>query len=169
MLEVRVCFDALLAQYPTLKSHIDVDSPIVSNTAFENGLVSLQKGTISTLDERSKLAVKRFEVVEERIIPNEDMAQSLVLKALHDSRKITLGGYMDTSRVCPTSNHLERLFSQCKLIRSQLRQRMFPGTLEMLLFLKSNRILWSVLDAEAALNSWTGEDLIVNDIEEDSE
>ena len=56
-----------------------------------------------------------------------------------------------------------------KLIRSQLRQRMFPGTLEMLLFLKSNRTLWSVLDVEAALNSWTGEDLIVNDIEEDSE
>ena len=46
---------------------------------------------------------------------------------------------------------------------------MYPGTLEMLLFLKSNRSLWSVLDTEAALNSWTGEDLIVNDLEEDSE
>jgi hypothetical protein len=73
---------------------------------------------------------------------------------------------VDTSRVCPTSNHLERLFSQSKLIRSQLRQRMYPGTLEMLLFLKSNRSLWSVLDTEAALNSWAGEDLIVNYVED---
>jgi hypothetical protein len=46
---------------------------------------------------------------------------------------------------------------------------MCPGTLEMLVFLKVNRALWSVLDLEAALNSWTGEDLVVIDIEEDSD
>jgi hypothetical protein len=130
MQDVRICFDALLTQYPSLNSHIAVDSQKVSNPAFENGLVALQKGTIGTLDERTKLAIKRFEGEEVAIVLNEDLEQSLVLKALHNSRMISQGGYVDTFRVCPTSNHLERLFSQCKLIRSQLRQRMYPGTLE---------------------------------------
>lgn len=65
--------------------------------------------------------------------------------------------------ICPTSNHLERLFSQCKLIRTQLRQSMLPGTLEMILFLKVNRRYWSALDVELAMNSWDGEDLVVLD------
>lgn len=165
--EVRVCFDALILEYPSLCSHISSGSDIVSNPNFENGIVSLQRGTTSTLTDGAKESVKRFQPVE---INNHQIAnESRVLQALMNNQFSTGGAYVDTTGVCPTSNHLERLFSQCKLIRSQLRQGLAPITLEMLLFLKVNRQFWSVTDVELALNSWSGEDLIFNGDESEVE
>ena len=45
--------------------------------------------------------------------------------------------------VSPTSNICERLFSRAKLIMSATRKNMNPDTLNMLLFLRANRHLWT--------------------------
>ena len=42
----------------------------------------------------------------------------------------------------PTSNIVERLFSNAKLIMTALRKKMDPDTFNMILFLKPNRELW---------------------------
>jgi hypothetical protein len=166
MKDVRICFDVLLEEYPSLDSHISTTSSIVYSEDFENGIVSLQKGNSQVLNNQEKEAMECFKISATTPTVNVD-TESKVLLALRMNRVNSRGHYVDTTGICPTSNHLERLFSQCKLIKSQLRQAMAPETLEMLLFLKVNRHLWSVLDVEAALNSWTGQDLIVTDPETD--
>ena len=107
--------------------------------------------------------VQIFEMSPTNEILEEESSESLVIKALKSKRLLNQGIYVNTTSVCPTSNHLERLFSQCKLIRTQLRQSMLPGTLEMILFLKVNRRYWTALDVELALNSWSGEDFVASD------
>ena len=42
-----------------------------------------------------------------------------------------------------TSNVCERLFSCAKLLLSSLRKNLFPSTLNMLVFLKANRWIWT--------------------------
>ncbi|ETI33442.1 hypothetical protein F443_19877 [Phytophthora nicotianae P1569] len=43
----------------------------------------------------------------------------------------------------PTSNTVERLFSQCKLVLTPQRTCMLPANIEMLAFLRVNRDLWN--------------------------
>lgn len=144
MLDVRIVFDALLEAFPSM-THIAADHVIVSNPKFESGLVSVQRGRLYLSlgeiidDPEIKELLKKFEVSCTTDISEEQSQESLVLKALKSKRLLNQGIYGDTTSVCPTSNHLERLFSQCKLIRTQLRQSLLPGTLEMILFLKVNR------------------------------
>ncbi len=57
----------------------------------------------------------------------------------------------------PTSNIVERLFSNAKLIMTALRKKMDPDTLNMILFLKANRELWP----NAAIIQ-----MIINDLKE---
>ena len=170
MLDVRVCFDALISQFPGMGSHISSRSMIVANPDFETGIVALQKGEVANFTNPVKKLLKRFEL-EEPPLRILDDCESLVLQALQNIRNETQGCYVETVGVCPTSNHLERLFSQCKLIRSQLRQAMLPSTMEMILFLKVNRCYWTVLDVERAMNNYNGEDLITleDEFEEDLE
>jgi hypothetical protein len=122
MLEVRICFDALMHQYPTLDSHLAVDSDIVKNEDFETGIVTLQKGNFAVLTDEVKNTLAKFITNETANEQVETTTESRVLQALRINRATTDGNYVDTRGVCPTSNHLERLFSQCKLIRSSLRQ-----------------------------------------------
>jgi hypothetical protein len=59
--EVVVCFDALILDYPSLRSHISSESDIVSNPNFKNGIVSLQRGFTSTLTAGAKESVKSIQ------------------------------------------------------------------------------------------------------------
>lgn len=61
----------------------------------------------------------------------------------------------------PTSNHCERLFSQCKLILTPLRSSFLPVNFEIIVFLRANRELWdftSLLGIEEAAEH-RGDDL----------
>eukprot|EP00644_Phytophthora_capsici_P019290 jgi/Phyca11/132402/e_gw1.160.10.1 len=44
----------------------------------------------------------------------------------------------------PTSNTVERLFSQCKLVLTPLRRAMMPANFEQLAFLRVNHGLWDI-------------------------
>ncbi|EGZ17544.1 hypothetical protein PHYSODRAFT_501462 [Phytophthora sojae] len=46
--------------------------------------------------------------------------------------------------VPPTSNTVERLFSQCKLVLTPQRRSMLPANFEQLAFLQVNRGMWDV-------------------------
>lgn len=70
----------------------------------------------------------------------EDEEMSFVDQILKKPRLDT--NYMDLKFVPPTSNIVERLFSQAKLYMTPLRKSMEPKHLEMLLFLRCNRNLW---------------------------
>ena len=108
MLDVRICFDELLKQFPSLNSHLAVDSVIVKNEDFESGIVSIQKGNSSTLSDEIKEKLAMFKIIENTNAQVETTKESRVLQALRSNRIATLGNYVDTSGVCPTSNHLER-------------------------------------------------------------
>jgi hypothetical protein len=62
----------------------------------------------------------------------------------------------------PTSNIVERLFSQAKLYLSPLRKIIHPKQLESMLFLKSNRSYWNITTLVEATD-------IKNDEEEEKE
>ena len=47
------------------------------------------------------------------------------------------------NHVAPTSNIVERLFSRAKLVMTDQRKIMAPYRLELFLFLRCNKILWS--------------------------
>jgi len=51
--------------------------------------------------------------------------------------------YINIDWIPPTSNLCERLFSRAKLVFSERRQRLLPKNLEIVLFLKLNRNLWT--------------------------
>lgn len=42
-----------------------------------------------------------------------------------------------------TSNRVERLFSQCKLVMTPQRGRLLPAHFETIVFLRANRALWN--------------------------
>jgi hypothetical protein len=54
--------------------------------------------------------------------------------------------YLCTKWLPPTSNMCERLFRRTKLVFDDRRQRMLPINLEIVLYLKLNRDLWSKID-----------------------
>ncbi|KAG6618481.1 Phosphoenolpyruvate carboxykinase [Phytophthora cinnamomi] len=57
--------------------------------------------------------------------------------------------YHDLAKVVPpTSNTVERLFSQCKFILTPQRSCMLPANFEMLAFLRVNRDLWNATTTE---------------------
>jgi hypothetical protein len=50
--------------------------------------------------------------------------------------------YSPIAAIPPTSNHCERLFSQCKLVMTPQRASLLPVNFEMITFLRTNRKYW---------------------------
>ena len=70
---------------------------------------------------------------------------SLVQKALKNKkRKVIFNEYSSLNYVPPTSNVVERLFSNARLILTDNRKSMSPYTLECVMFLKINRDYWDI-------------------------
>jgi hypothetical protein len=63
------------------------------------------------------------------------------IESNNKKRKATTSRYVDTSFIPPTSNVVERLFSQAKSIYTPHRP-LSTTTLENILFLKTNSELW---------------------------
>jgi hypothetical protein len=73
---------------------------------------------------------------------DKDLTQRTVKRRrMQDS---SVSSSIDTRFLIPTSNHVERLFSMSKRIFSTKRGRLLPRTLEALVFLKQNRMLWNM-------------------------
>jgi hypothetical protein len=69
---------------------------------------------------------------------SDDDELTLVQKALKNKRrKIVHGEYLNLNFVPPTSNVVERLFSNARLVLTEYRKSMTPYTFECVMFLKS--------------------------------
>jgi DNA-binding transcriptional ArsR family regulator len=143
MHEVRVLFDAIIAEHPNLSRHLSPTADIVHSPHFESGLVKVSRdGDNCSLSRPEKLALEKLKIDRTtNPSPQKDMSfAERALKRVRVQEKI----YQNVSFICPTSNVVERLFSTAKLVFSDLRRSLLPRNLEMLLFLKLNRDLWDL-------------------------
>jgi hypothetical protein len=105
------------------KSMSNVDTAIALNAVHD--IVGVDGPEIPlTIEERAEMAAKR-QRNEAGIVHNE---------------------YIDVDWVQCTSNCVERLFSTARLVYTDYRKSMSPKSLELVLYLKSNRDKWSLKD-----------------------
>ncbi|KAE9233905.1 hypothetical protein PF004_g9529 [Phytophthora fragariae] len=142
--EVRTMYDALIAEYPVMSEHLKSTAKIFNTPAIETGGVKVIMG--STLSSAEAAALKRFELPQpagkKRKEREEDYA-TMLLQGKEKKRKQTpsIAIYMPLVKmVPPTSNTVERTFSQCKLVLTPQRRAMLPANIEQLAFLRVNRI-----------------------------
>ncbi|GMF36751.1 unnamed protein product [Phytophthora lilii] len=154
MSEVRLMFDALVAVYPAMAGHLKSSAKIVHISAFETGVVKVINGT--ALSSAETAALKRFEATQaslkKRKEREEDYASQL-LQGKGKKAKQAPGAksYIPLVKlVPPTSNTVERLFSQCKLVMTPQRRAMLPANFEQLAFLRVNCSMWDVVTVASA-------------------
>ncbi|KAG2896170.1 hypothetical protein PC114_g15209 [Phytophthora cactorum] len=128
MSEVRLLFDSVVADYPTMGGNLKSTAKIVYSPAFENGLVKICDG--EKLSAAETAALRCFEIIQQGGVKRRQMERAVYspLAAL----------------VPPTLNTCERLFSECKMILTLQRSCMLPAHFEMLMFLRANKDMWDV-------------------------
>ncbi|KAE9107372.1 hypothetical protein PF006_g21133 [Phytophthora fragariae] len=149
MADVRVLFDQVADDYPDMASHLRPSAKIVNSPVFEAALVKIEnKVKLTAAEARS---VQRF-VVDPPASSGkrkERSSSDYANEILRGGKKARASGaasatYNDLAKVMPpTSNTVERLFSQCKFILTPQRSCMLPANFEMLAFLRVNRDLWT--------------------------
>lgn len=141
--DVRVPFDAIVEEYPVMSHYLSPNANIVHSSHFETGVMKLMRdGDAATLEHPEALALHKLKLnLAANPSAQEDL--SFAERALKRVRLQT-GKYPDLSFICPTSNVVERLFSNAKFVFSDLRRSLLPRNLEMFLFLKLNRNLWDL-------------------------
>ena len=145
--DVRAIFDAAIEQYPSLDFYLKADAQIVHSPSFESGIVKLLDDEVDQLTERERNSVGCFRYRAndmDNIVAMGDNL-SLVQKALKTKRrKVSRGDYSSLIFVPPTSNVVERLFSNARLALTDYRKSMSPYTFECVMFLKINRDYWDL-------------------------
>jgi len=154
MADVRTLFDDLIEEYPIMRHHLAPDAAIVLSASFEAAVVKAQNGMILSTEEAAELRAFEVKNTQAQTSDAADYATRVLKKARHDRA----GLYMEVVRhMPPTSNLVERFFSQAKLVLNPLRQKMLPANFEAVLYLKLNPAYWP-LDVVAE---------IVHDVPED--
>jgi hypothetical protein len=150
--EARRLLDELVKDYPVLASHIEPYSSVVKHPELEIAIVVVMNGKEELLSTTQKILLQPYLKTQELEIQNLQVDENLsyaekVLKKrkLEGSCfKLTTSKYLNfTECVIPTSNVVERLFSQAKLVSTDTRKKLLPRTLESIMFLKYNRSFWS--------------------------
>jgi hypothetical protein len=153
--EARKSFNDLLNTHERqnhLIPHLHKNGTIVNNPDFENGIVKIQAGVETDLNDYEKEAVKIFlkPVTEAPVrvdpvtpIPTSFFQRSVERANSEKRQRLSDSSYRSTEHVSATSNIAERLFSAAKLNMSHLRSHMDPQTLNIILFLKFNKSLWT--------------------------
>ncbi|GMF47584.1 unnamed protein product [Phytophthora fragariaefolia] len=144
--EVRALFDTLLKQKPELKPYLGAGGSIVANPDFEAACVKIQLDKQHLMSRHEKLSVqsfvrqpKRSPILTSSDATTESFASSVLKKARLQSTKST---YVQVDTIPPTSNLAERLFSVARAMYSLHRHSLLPDSLEMILFLRTNRSYW---------------------------
>jgi hypothetical protein len=154
----RLLFDALISDFPgfELERYIGHDSSIIHSKNFESGLVKILDGKEDSLTRQEQRAVSIF------LKPDADQEngslpepENYVEKVYGQKKRKRNAGsqYMDVSFIPPTSNVVERMFSQAQSILTPHRKRLLPKNVEAILFLKTNRPLWDVSVVSEALRA----------------
>ncbi|ETO85966.1 hypothetical protein F444_00447 [Phytophthora nicotianae P1976] len=149
MVDVRVLFDQVADDYSVMASHLRPTAKIVHTPVFDSALVKICNNTNLTASELR--AVQRF-VVEPTATSGkrkERAASNYASEILRGGKQTRTTGAATVSFhelakvVPPTSNTVEWLFSQCKLVLTPQRTCMLPANFKMLAFLRVNRDLWN--------------------------
>ncbi|KAG2997483.1 hypothetical protein PC121_g10244 [Phytophthora cactorum] len=148
MADVRLLFDRVMDDYPIMASHSRPSANIVHTPVFEAALVMICNDSKLTASEAR--AMQRFVMVPKTSAGKrkERSEDSYAIDILRGGKQLRTSAssvhYCDFAReVPPTSNTVERLFSQCKLVLTPQRSCMIPANFEMLAFLRANRDLWN--------------------------
>lgn len=160
MVHVRALFDKLILQHPESAEKLSPTAEIIHSPAFETAVCKVQ-----SLDERSltvneKKAIRRFLIEDDDTVensddgePNEDIVTDWAQDAIDDTearkrQRMFMSKYRSMKHISPTSNVCERIFSRAKLIMRPHRKHMSPFHLEMLIFLRCNKVLWDATTVE---------------------
>ena len=146
----------------------------MNNPDFETGAAKIQQGDESLLTRQEKIALSFFLLKPDNIDPLDDHNNAEVnpiincneilesIQAQKKAKTTKASKYRPMGHLIPTSNCVERLFSNAKLVLSDLRKSMTPHHAELVLFLKANKHLWdeetvqSVIDAVDRVASSAG-------------
>jgi hypothetical protein len=152
-------FQSLIEEFPDFPfaSYLGTSANIVHSPAFEDAIIRIQMG-----DEHQLLSEEQ-DAVRGLIMPNQqegdddnnDIDLSFAERVLKRQRKlqVRVSSYIDTRFLLPTSNHVERLSSTSK--RSFSTKRRSLRTLEALVFLRQNRMLWNMALVSTVVNAPT--------------
>ena len=120
MLETRVMFDDLIKKYPIMGKHLDAKAKIVNNPSFECAIIKLQKGQDATLTSLERRIISNLKINNDDNATTQELPQKRQSFADISREKakrfkgavVEKSIYIDTLFIMPTSNLVERLFSQ---------------------------------------------------------
>ena len=145
--DVRAIFDMAIESFPCTEQYLSANAEIVHSPDFESGIVKIIDENAEDLTELEKGAVEVFSRQESQVdngdTPEGDL--SIVEKALKlKKRKVIRSQYVTLDFIPATSNIVERLFSNARLVLTDYRKSMSPYTFECVMFLKFNRKYWDL-------------------------
>ncbi len=177
MLTARQIFDSVIectqayrAKYElnAAEMYLTNDAKIVLSKAFETGVTKIQKEIVGTLTGVEVDAMASFKKPP-RVVVNVEVEtkasaspddvyyntfakkRKLDLEAAAEASRQQGPGYKSTAHVVPTTCHVERLFSQCKLYLNSKRRRLLAANLDVSLFLREHMDKWDALDVQEVL------------------
>ena len=163
--QVLFLFDVLIQDFgDDFQHYLAPDAEIVNNPHFENGIVKSLNGNVSELTDEEKEAVKCLKKVDNEVnlsLSNDDdidesedcnYAINILRNANRQQQRMeSVVQYIDFTRIPITSNIVERFFSQVKLNMTAMRNRMYPHTLENLMFIKMNHLMVNPMVVQQAM------------------
>lgn len=158
--DVRILFDLLLenSALNAVHQYLKPESDVVECKSFENAIVKLQLNKAQDLTNEEKEAVRKLKFHENQLGTDEESGlinfRNLdeILEARKKQKMSGSSEYFSTDFIHPTSNTVERLFSQAKITLGYLRKSMAPATFEAILFAKMNWKYFTTKIVSAAIH-----------------
>ena len=182
--ESNVLFQSIIDSYKdfNFEGYLGADCDIIHDKHLESAIQKIQSKKENTLTDLEKAAVKKL-LLPSLLAQDEpgagdicdDAELSFAERALKRQRvQDTAEGskYVNTRFLLPTSCVVERLFSQAKQVFSPHRRRLNTKTLEALLFLNQNRMLWNLALVASVVNEGDAEeesDVDQDEVDDDDE
>jgi len=154
--QARTYFDLIYSKYGRIHDCFKVYCKNYVTSNFENAVIKVMRNEPLNVAETRSL--RHFEkpsesnnVAESGNVQSNPIENMSIMEAAErefkrqrldaESPKID---YVPLHHVSPTSNVVERLFSQAKLVYSDARKSLKFDTFEMILYLKTNRHFWDI-------------------------
>jgi hAT family C-terminal dimerisation region len=179
--ESDVLFRSIINAYKdfNFETHLGAHSDIMHDKPLESAVLKIQSNKENTLTDLEKGAVEKLLRRSLSVQQHDDAGGaggscaeddgqlSFAERALKPRQrvqdKVEGNKYVNTRFLLPTSCVVERLFSQAKRVFSPHRRRLNVKTLEALLFLNQNRMLWNLALVAAVVNGTSDEEELDED------
>ncbi|KAG3075566.1 hypothetical protein PI124_g20500 [Phytophthora idaei] len=146
MVGVRRAFDWVVRQYPSMTERLASDAAVVNYPVLETGITKIISG--GRLTTRAQEACKGFKSAT--AAPPTEKATRLIWAPVFQKVTPARTKYICKWRGClllPMS--ARELFSQAKMVHTDMRKSMDVNTLDVLMFLAHNRDSWDVGSVQA--------------------